>query len=427
MTGLHLASQVPAGPASFLPDMIGLKRRIHAQFVAEADAARISRLSPVALAEQVGVLATRLLDEDAPTFTGRQRAALIQAVLYELSGLGPLESLLQDAAVSEIMVNGPFQIYAERSGRIAKTDIVFDDEAHLRRILERIVSPLGRRVDESSPLCDGRLADGSRFNIVLPPLAVHGPALTIRKFAQQPLTIPDLVRLGSLTVPSSAFLRLCVLGKLNILVSGGTGSGKTTTLNALSSFIPADERIITIEDAAELQLQQSHVVTLESRPPNLEGRGEITIRHLVRNALRMRPDRLILGEVRGPEALDLLMALNTGHDGSLSTIHANGPRDALARLETMILMAGAELPLRAVREQIASAVQIVLHQERARDGCRRVTSVCEITGLNSETLSLQEIFRWDGNTHALCPTGLRPACAEALAAQGFPLSPEWLQ
>ena len=280
MTGLHLASQAHADSLGLLPQLTGLKRRIHAQFVAEADAARLSRLSPSALTEQVAAMAARLLAEESLPLTGRQRATLIQAVLYELSGLGPLEPLLEDTEVSEIMVNGASQVYVERSGRIAKTEVIFDDDAHLRRIIERIVSPLGRRVDESSPLCDGRLADGSRFNIVLPPLAVHGPVLTIRKFAKQPLMVADLMRFGTLTASASAFLRLCVLGKLNILVSGGTGSGKTTTLNALSSFIPSDERIITIEDAAELQLQQSHVVTLESRPPNLEGRGEITIRHL---------------------------------------------------------------------------------------------------------------------------------------------------
>jgi pilus assembly protein CpaF len=419
MSGLSLASQtLSSQPDAPLPgELVALKRRLHAQFVADADASRLSRLSLAALAEQVGALAARLLLEEDRALTGRQRAGLVQAVLYELVGLGPLEPLLQDATVSEIMVNGASQVYVERRGRLTRTEVTFDDDAHLRRIIERIVSPLGRRVDESSPMVDARLPDGSRVNIILPPLAVHGPVLTIRKFAQQPLTMPDLVRLETLTPQAAAFLRVCVMGQLNILVSGGTGSGKTTTLNALSSFIPSDERIITIEDAAELQLQQAHVVTLESRPPNLEGRGEITIRHLVRNALRMRPDRLILGEVRGSEALDLLMALNTGHDGSLSTIHANGPRDALARLETMTLMAGTELPLRAVREQVASAVQIVLHQERARDGRRRITHISEITGLSGDILSLQEIFRWDTAHNALCATGIRPACASSLSSE----------
>lgn len=278
-----------------------LKRRIHAQLVAEADAARLSRLPRAALTAQAEALAARVLAEDGLALTGRQRTELVQSVVHELVGLGPLEPLLEDASVSEIMVNGFSQVYVERSGRLTRTGIAFDDDAHLRRIIERILAPLGRRADESSPMCDGRLADGSRINVILPPLAVHGPVLTIRKFARQPLTITGLVRLGTLAPLSADFLRACVEGRLNILVSGGTGSGKTTTLNALSSFIPSDERIITIEDAAELQLQQAHVVSLESRPPNLEGRGEITIRHLVRNALRMRPDRIIVGEVRGAE------------------------------------------------------------------------------------------------------------------------------
>lgn len=426
MASLYLASQtVPeAAWLPLPPTASALKRRIHAQIVAESDAARLSRLPRAALAEQVGALAVRLLAEDGLALTGRQRDALVQAVVYELIGLGPLEPLLDDVTVSEIMVNGPGNVYVERRGRLTRTEVVFDDDAHLRRIIERILAPLGRRADESSPLCDGRLPDGSRINVILPPLAVHGPVLTIRKFARQPLTVADLVRLGTLTDRAAAFLRACVVGRLNILVSGGTGSGKTTTLNALSSFIPDGERIITIEDAAELQLQQAHVVTLESRPANLEGRGEITIRQLVRNALRMRPDRIILGEVRGAEALDLLMALNTGHDGSLSTAHANGPRDALARLETMTLMAGTELPLRAVREQIASAVQIVLHQERARDGSRRVTHISEITPLAGDVIGLQDIFRWDTAHAALHPTGLRPACAARLEEQGLSLPPE---
>lgn len=429
MTSLHLASQtspLPVGPApaSAAGD---LKRRLHAQIVAESDAARLSRLPRTALTELVGALALRLLAEDGPALIGRQRDALVEAVVHELTGLGPLEPLLEDETVSEIMVNGPGNVYVERRGRLSRTEIVFDDDAHLRRIIERILAPLGRRADEASPLCDGRLADGSRINVILPPLAVHGPVLTIRKFARQPLTAADLTRLGTITPQAAAFLRVGVTGRLNILVSGGTGSGKTTTLNALSSFIPDGERIITIEDAAELQLQQAHVVTLESRPPNLEGRGEVTIRQLVRNALRMRPDRIILGEVRGAEALDLLMALNTGHDGSLSTAHANGPRDALARLETMTLMAGTELPLRAVREQIASAVHLVLHQERARDGVRRVTHISEITGIVGDVIGLQDIFRWDGALAALRATGLRPACAADLEEQGLALPPEMFQ
>ena len=390
-------------PAERPNDALSWKRRVHARLLADSDAARLSRLPRPALAEQVTLTAGRVLAEENAALTGRQRDALVQAVLHELAGLGPLEPLLEDETVSEIMVNGPVQVYVERLGRVSLTDICFDDEAHLRRIIERILAPLGRRADESSPMADARLADGSRVNIILPPLSVRGPILTIRKFSRQPLQVTDLIDLRTLTPEAADFLRECVEKRLNILVSGGTGSGKTTTLNALSSFIPANERIITIEDAAELQLQQTHVVTLESRPPNLEGRGEITIRQLVRNALRMRPDRLILGEVRGGEALDLLQALNTGHDGSLSTIHANSPRDALSRLETLVLMAGAELPLRAVREQAASAVQMVVQQQRLPSGRRRVTHITEVDGIAEGSIALSDRFRWEASPDALVP------------------------
>ena len=386
-------------------ETLTLKRRIHARLLTDFDAARLSRLPRAALAEQVAEVATALLAGENSALTGRQRDSLVQSVLHELVGLGPLEPLLEDETVSEIMVNGPDQVYVERLGRLTLTETCFDDEAHLRRMIERILAPLGRRADESSPICDGRLADGSRINVILPPLSVHGPILTIRKFSKQPLQIGDLVRLGTLTEQAADFLHECVEKRLTILVSGGTGSGKTTTLNALSSFIPADERVITIEDAAELQLQQAHVVTLESRPPNLEGRGEITIRQLVRNALRMRPDRLILGEVRGAEALDLLQALNTGHDGSLSTVHANSPRDALSRLETMTLMAGADLPLRAVREQVASAVHLVVQQARLADGRRRITHLSEVAGIAGESIVVNDLFRWEPSPDKLVRTG----------------------
>ena len=373
-------------------EVVALKRHLHARFVAESDPTQLARLSQTALAALVRSLIEQWLEAETSVLTGRQREYLTEAVLSELTGLGPLDALLQDPEITEIMVNGPDQVYVERGGRLSRCVTVFDDDAHLRRLIERMLSPLGRRVDEASPLADGRLPDGSRFNVVLPPLALNGPTLTIRKFARQPLTISQLVQIGTLTEEAAAFLGASVVGRKNILVSGGTGSGKTSTLGALSSFIPETERVVTIEDAAELRLLQAHVVTLESRPPNLEGRGEVTIRHLVRNALRMRPDRIIVGEVRGGEALDLLMALNTGHDGSLSTIHANSPRDALSRLETMTLMAGLDLPLRAVREQVASAVQLIVHQQRQRDGRRRITRVTEIVGLRGENIETQDIF-----------------------------------
>ncbi len=384
-------------------DLLEWKRRVHTRLLSEVDASRLSRLPRTALSEQVMLSASRLLESENAALTGRQRDTLVQSVLHELVGLGPLEPLLEDESITEIMVNGPAQVYVERGGRLTRTEICFDDEAHLRRIIERILAPLGRRADESSPMADARLADGSRINIILPPLSVRGPILTIRKFAKTPLLVSDLIRLGTLTEHTSDFLRGCVEKRLNILVSGGTGSGKTTTLNALSSFIGAGERIVTIEDAAELQLQQAHVVTLESRPPNLEGRGEITIRQLVRNALRMRPDRLLLGEVRGGEALDLLQALNTGHDGSLSTIHANSPRDALSRLETLTLMAGADLPLRAVREQVASAVQLIVQQQRLSDGRRRVTCVSEVAGIVEGSIAVTDRFRWNADLEGLVP------------------------
>lgn len=385
-------------------DLLSWKRRIHARLLSESDASRLSRLPRTALSEQVSQVSARLLSEENSALTGRQRDSLVQSVLYELVGLGPLELLLEDETVTEIMVNGPTQVYVEREGRLTLTEVCFDDEAHLRRIIERILAPLGRRADDASPIADGRLADGSRINIILPPLSLCGPILTIRKFAKTPLRVFDLIRLGTLTEEAAEFLRGCVEKRLNILVSGGTGSGKTTTLNTLSSFIPAGERIVTIEDAAELQLQQAHVVTLESRPPNLEGRGEVTIRQLVRNALRMRPDRLLLGEVRGGEALDLLQALNTGHDGSLSTIHANSPRDALSRLETLTLMAGADLPLRAVREQVASAVQLVVQQQRLPDGRRRVTHLAEVAGIaDNGSVAVTDLFCWDRDKDRLEP------------------------
>ncbi len=326
--------------------------------------------------------------------TRAERMRLVDDICDEILGLGPLEPLLKDNSITEIMVNGPKDVFVERKGKLLLSDIHFYNDTHLMNIIERILAPLGRRVDETSPLVDARLADGSRVNIIIPPLSLVGPAVTIRKFSKTALTMQDLVGFGTLSDDMAFFLEACVKARLNILVSGGTGSGKTTTLNALSSFIPATDRIVTIEDAAELRLQQRHVVTLESRPANLEGTGAITIRDLVRNSLRMRPDRIIVGEVRSGEALDMLQAMNTGHDGSLTTAHANSPRDVLSRLETMVLMAGMELPVRAVRTQVASAIDLILQQSRIRDGSRKITHITEVQGMEGDTIILQDLFRY---------------------------------
>ena len=336
-----------------------------------------------------------MAENTAYTMSRGERIQLIDDISNELLGLGPLEPLLQDESVTEIMVNGPHQIFTEQKGKIKLTDVRFYDNAHLMSIIERILTPLGRRVDESSPLVDARLADGSRVNIIIPPLSLIGPAITIRKFSKKALSINDLIKFGTLSKDMATFLEACVQARLNILVSGGTGSGKTTTLNVLSSFIPETERIVTIEDAAELRLQQEHIVTLESRPANLEGQGAITIRDLVRNALRMRPDRIIVGEVRSGEALDMLQAMNTGHDGSLTTAHANTPRDVLSRLETMVLMAGMELPVRAVRTQVSSALDLIIQQSRIRDGSRKITHITEVQGMEGDTIILQDLFRYE--------------------------------
>jgi pilus assembly protein CpaF len=367
------------------------------------------------------------MDEEGVSLTGRMRQRLITEVMHEVSGYGPIQPLLDDPTITEVMVNGPRQVYIERYGKIEKTDRIFKDNGHVMRIIEKIVAPLGRRIDEGSPMVDARLPDGSRVNAIIPPLSVKGPTITVRKFSKVPYQVDDLIRFGTMTDGIAEFLRGCVEARLNILISGGTGSGKTTTLNVLSSFIPNSDRIVTIEDAAELQLQQEHVVTLESRPPNLEGRGEIPIRALVRNSLRMRPDRIIVGEVRGGEALDMLQAMNTGHDGSLSTVHSNTPRDTISRLETMTLMAGTELPSRAIREQIASAINLIVHQSRLRDGSRKVTHVTEIHGMEEDVVVMQDIFvfrQYGVDEHnrvlgKLVPTGLRPRCLDKLIAEGI--------
>jgi len=369
-----------------------------------------------------------LLDEEEEPLSAQEKLLIVRQIGDSVLGLGPLEPFVRDPDVTEIMVNGWETIYVERGGKLYWTGAKFHDEGQLRRTIDKIVAKVGRRIDESSPYVDARLPDGSRVNAIIPPLSIDGPALTIRKFATDPYQAEDLVQFGTLTSPVAKFLESCVRGRVNILVSGGTGAGKTTTLNVLSSFIPDDERIITIEDAAELRLQQPHVVRLEYRPPNIEGRGEVTIRDLVRNALRMRPDRIVVGEVRGAEALDMLQAMNTGHDGSISTIHSNSPRDSLSRLETVVMMAGMELSSRAVREQIAAAINLIVHQARLKDGTRRFTHVTEIVGMEGDVITLQDIFLFDFSAGVdeegrfrghLKATGLRPSFLDKIQEKGI--------
>jgi pilus assembly protein CpaF len=378
---------------------------------------------------------TEELTLDRTPLTRDERREIVRQLTDDILGYGPLEPLLRDDTVTEIMVNAPDRVYIERNGKLEHTAVRFVDESHVMRIIDKIVSQVGRRVDESSPMVDARLPDGSRVNAIIPPLALNGPTVTIRKFARDPYTINDLITFGTLSARAAQFVAACVRGKLNILISGGTGTGKTTTLNAMSAFIPNDERIVTIEDAAELQLQQEHVITLESRPANIEGTGEIRIRELVRNALRMRPDRIIVGEVRGAETVDMLQAMNTGHEGSLTTIHANSSRDALSRLETLVLTAGVELPHRAIREQIASAFDLLIQIERLVDGSRRVTQISEVLGMEADVVTMQDIFAaappGEEETYAsahrllspLRATGLKPHFIERLAANNVVLPP----
>lgn len=411
-----------------------IKQRIHQRIVDEMTPAEQAMLSSVNQdPHQVETLISdycqRVLDENPFSIPQGEKPRLIADIRDEVLGLGPIEALRKDDSITEIMVNGPRQVFVERMGKLELTDAKFHDTAHLMNIIERILTPLGRRVDESSPLVDARLEDGSRVNIIIPPLSLVGPCLTIRKFSKTPLSVDNLISFGTMDEKMATFLRACVKARINILVSGGTGSGKTTTLNVISSFIPDGERIVTIEDAAELRLQQQHVVTLEARPANLEGKGAITIRDLVRNALRMRPDRIIVGEVRTGEALDMLQAMNTGHDGSLTTAHANSPRDVLSRLETMVMMSGLELPERAIREQISSAIDLVIHQARLRDGSRKITYITEVQKMEGTTITTQDIFRFeqtgfDNNGKILgrfVPTGLQPSFLEKFEISGIKL------
>ena len=403
--------------------LVILKGKIHEQLVSEIDSKLLKTAAQEdqnqELKEKVGQVVQQVIDEEQLTLSRIESQVLLNQIIDEVTGFGPINSLIQDPEVSEVMVNGPKQVFVERQGRLELTEITFRDNEHVMHIIDKIVAPLGRRIDESSPMVDARLPDGSRVNAIIPPLALNGPTITIRKFAADPLTIDDLIAFGTLTAEMAEFIEACVKARLNIVVSGGTGSGKTTLLNVLSSFIPADERIITIEDAAELQLRQTHVVSLESRPPNIEGRGAVTIRDLVRNSLRMRPDRIVIGEVRGGEALDMLQAMNTGHDGSMTTGHANSPRDMLARLETMVLMAGVDLPVRAIREQIASAIDLIIQQARLKDGSRKEIQITEVQGIEGEVITLQDIFVFERGE--LRATGIRPKCAEKIAHFGIKL------
>lgn len=414
-----------AGQASFQE----MKSRLHRALINRMDLTKLGNLAPEQVHDEVSRLAEGVLISEAMPLSAADRERLIDEVQHELFGLGPLEPLLGDSTISDILVNSPDKIYIERRGKIELTRVNFKDDEHLMRVIERIVSSVGRRIDESSPMVDARLKDGSRVNAIIPPLSIDGPVLSIRRFGAEPLRISTLIENRALTKDIAEMLEMCVRARLNVVISGGTGAGKTTLLNALSAYIPENERIVTIEDSAELQLQQPHVVRLETRPPNIEGRGEVTQRDLVRNALRMRPDRIVIGEVRGGEAIDMLQAMNTGHDGSLTTVHANTPRDALSRLETMIQMTGMRLSERAMRQQIASAINMVLQVARLSDGTRRVTSISEITGMEGETITMQEIFQFERTgvdregvvVGRFKATGIRPRFAERLKAHGLQL------
>jgi pilus assembly protein CpaF len=438
---LHDVQQAPAAAGSSTkrrdPVLDELRQKIHHHLIDELGPILYDkRLSEEDLRRRVHDQLHQALAQERAPLSAADKAQLIQDVSDDILGYGPIDKLLKDEEITEVMVNGPHSVFVERAGRLEKDRATFVDETHLRRIIDKIVGEIGRRIDESTPLCDARLPDGSRVNAVIHPVAIDGPYLTIRKFSKDPLQVDDLIRFGTLNAHAARFLQACIVGKLNAIVSGGTGTGKTTTLNVLSSFIPSDERIVTVEDAKELQLHQEHVLAMESRPPNIEGRGEITIRDLVKNSLRMRPDRIVVGECRSGEALDMLQAMNTGHDGSITTVHSNSPRDTLSRIETMVLMAGFDLPIRAIREQMASALDLVVHLSRLRDGTRRITHITEVQGMEGDVITLQDVFLFDYgmgiDEHGkfrghLKAVGVRPKFCEKLEDLGIRLGPEVFQ
>ncbi|MBL8116796.1 MAG: CpaF family protein [Anaerolineae bacterium] len=409
---------------------LDLKTRVQNKLLSELDHQSVDVSRKTEVRAHIEELFNAILADESIVISRGERLNLFEAIVAEILGFGPLETLLADDTITEIMVNGPKNIFIEQKGNISRANIAFENDEHVLRILDRIVAPLGRRIDESSPLVDARLPDGSRVNAVIRPISLVGPTITIRKFSKKPLTVDDLIRFGTMTKEIADFLRACIIARLNIIVAGGTGSGKTTLLNVLSSFIPNNERIVTVENAAELQLRQEHVVTLETRPPNLEGKGEITIQDLVVNCLRMRPDRIVVGECRSGEALDMLQAMNTGHDGSLTTLHSNTPRDTISRLEVMCLMAGVDLPVRAIREQIASAVDLICQQNRLRDGSRKIEKITEVQGMEGEIITMSDLFEFEQTgieggkiIGRIRPTGLRPKFIERIEAAGIHLPP----
>jgi pilus assembly protein CpaF len=427
LMNLQTRRVAPPGVSSQRDTYLDLKTRVQNRLLAELDPGMdISKVNEVR--STIQELFEQVLGEENIVLSRPERHRLFEQIAAEILGFGPLQPLLEDETITEVMVNGAKNIYIERAGKILRVPITFESDEHVMRIIDRIVAPMGRRIDESSPYVDARLPDGSRVNAVIPPISLIGPVLTIRKFFKNPITVEQLIQFGSITQEALQFLKACVESRLNVVISGGTGSGKTTLLNILSQYIPADERIVTIENAAELQLRQEHVVTLESRPANIEGRGEVTIRQLVINSLRMRPDRIIVGEIRDDAALDMLQAMNTGHDGSMTTAHSNSPRDTLARIETMTLMAGLELPVRAVREQVASAIDLIVHQERLRDGTRKIVNVTEVSGMEGDVITMTDIFVFEQSGYEngkvvgrLRPTGLRPKFIDKIEASGIHL------